>query len=305
MHLRFRILTVCLTIVVSLSFELSQVFGQSGDAGDAGAFLKFGFGVRGAAFGESFAAIASDPSAVYYNPAGVGFAKKVQAEVSLNRPYTNLNAISYYSFAALLPFPGFKLGLGAAMLSVGDIEEAFDRTGPTGATFEDTELAFFFSYGIAFSDRLAFGANFKIISQEIHSYSAAGYGFDLSILYKGSKFSYGFIIRDLVGAKLQLNQRSDQMPLKLTFALGYRPFKRFTTALGIQGAGDRAATLQPAIDFELVPDILSLRESYSTKSKAFKLGFSLRITTFNIDYFYSLNNELGDSNAIGLRWTMK
>lgn len=86
MNLRRQALTAFLIIIASVLGESKQIYCQTGDAGDAGAFLKFGLGVRGATYGEAFTAVASDPAAIYYNPAGIVFSKKAQAEFSLNRP---------------------------------------------------------------------------------------------------------------------------------------------------------------------------------------------------------------------------
>lgn len=284
----------------------AAVFSQDGDAGDAGAFLKHGFGVKGALFGEAFTAIASDPSAVYYNPAGIGFSEKAAAEIGFNRPFANADGLNYYNVAATFPVSFGRFGIGLAALSVTDIPVANDVSGPTGETFDDTELGFFFSFANSLSENVSFGASLKAISQKLYDYSTSGYGLDIAVLYKAAgKFNMGLILRDVVGPKLKLNQRAYQMPFKLTFASSYKLFDRFTSALGMQATNDRKMTLQPAIDFELLANTLFIRESYSTRTKAFKLGFSLHISGFYVDYFYSLNDDLGDANSVGLRWKAK
>ena len=109
----------------------------------------------------------------------------------------------------------------------------------------------------------------------------------------------------LLGARLKLNEQVFHMPLKMVLATSYRPMPRLLTAVGIQKTGGRRVELQPAVEFELVPETLYLRESYSTHSEAYRLGFTLRFSKLHVDYFYALNNRLGNANSLGVRWKMQ
>src|SRR5437762_4483401 len=48
----------------------------------SGSFLKIGVGARAAALGEAFVAVANDPSAIYWNPAGLASMQRQEFQLS-------------------------------------------------------------------------------------------------------------------------------------------------------------------------------------------------------------------------------
>src|SRR3954470_16143216 len=72
-------------------------------------FLLLGAGARGAALGGSFAAIANDASALYWNPAGVALVSRSEALISTYRYVADTR----YSWAGIaLPLSGGGRSLG-------------------------------------------------------------------------------------------------------------------------------------------------------------------------------------------------
>ena len=72
-------------------------------------FLLFGAGARGTALGGAFAAIATDPSALYYNPAGIALMSRAGATVGTY----DYVADTRYSWGGIaFPFSGGTRAVG-------------------------------------------------------------------------------------------------------------------------------------------------------------------------------------------------
>ena len=82
---------------------------EAQEAGKSGlAFLKVGVGSRGAALGEAYTTLADDPSAIYWNPAGLAAAHGTQLAFTHSRWLGDINnefaAVTFPSFGGTLGF---------------------------------------------------------------------------------------------------------------------------------------------------------------------------------------------------------
>ncbi|MFC1743888.1 DUF5723 family protein [Candidatus Riflebacteria bacterium] len=94
-----------------------------GNAGAAGAFLKFGVGAESLGRGNSFVAVTQDATASYWNPAGLAFAKNpevsfMQANMSLDRKYNFVGFVK--------PLKKYSLGINYIRFGVDNIPETRD-----------------------------------------------------------------------------------------------------------------------------------------------------------------------------------
>ena len=87
-----------LITVFAMMLSVSVVSAETGSAGAAGAWFKFGLGARALGMGGAYGAIAEGVDAVYYNPGGVGFL--AQPEVGLT--YHSLSMDRNLNSAAFL-----------------------------------------------------------------------------------------------------------------------------------------------------------------------------------------------------------
>ena len=72
--------------------------------GAAGLFLRMGVGARALGMGGAFTGIADDPSAAYWNPAGLGQIHNFQLEfMNVNLPFDR----TFNYFSAILPLKRF------------------------------------------------------------------------------------------------------------------------------------------------------------------------------------------------------
>ena len=111
------------------------------NAGTSGAqFLKIGAGARPTAMGDSFAGVADDVNAVYYNPAGLGFLDKTEFTAMHTQYFQGLD----YDFGAFVrPLQSGALGLSAATLKTDAFtRRALDETNTGSFTDQDAAYAF-------------------------------------------------------------------------------------------------------------------------------------------------------------------
>jgi len=69
---------------------------------NAAAFLEIGVGARAMAMGGSYVAVANDPTALYYNPAGIVWIENIQIELMHNKWLVDTN---YEFFGLTMPLP--------------------------------------------------------------------------------------------------------------------------------------------------------------------------------------------------------
>ena len=158
--------------------QAEALWAQS-DAGQPGAFLRYGVGGRALGMGRAFVAVADDASGVYWNPAGLLGIKRVEiASMYSNLYYDNL----YTHFAVVIPRPGRDVKDKVGRFLIGDASalgfgwiglasagyEQRTQSGEYLGDFDIGENAFLFtwareeagSWGI-----LRYGLSFKFVNQ--------------------------------------------------------------------------------------------------------------------------------------------
>jgi hypothetical protein len=139
-------------------------------ATNAGSFLKIGVGAKAVGLGEAFTAIADDPTALFWNPAGITNLARREAHVSHTEWIADIG-YDYFAYAQPLPYFG---GIGAG-IHVGTLRTEMMETTeyqPYGTGREFTYSDLFIGVGAArmFTDKLSIGLGLKYIRE---SYGAA------------------------------------------------------------------------------------------------------------------------------------
>ena len=162
----------------------SSYAGTIKSRGTAGAYeLSIPVGAQGIALNGANLAIVSGVEALYYNPAGASnFGTGVEAQFT-NLAYIADIDVNYAAFVTTIGRAG-TFGLSLKSLNFGDI----DRTTAaipegTGETFSPTFITAAATWSKAFSDRIRFGLNFKIVQERILRASASGIAADIGVQY--------------------------------------------------------------------------------------------------------------------------
>ena len=269
---------------------------QAGTSGAA--FLKLNQSVRAASLGGSFTALADDPSAIFYNPAGL----QLSGNSRFSFTQTSWLMDSTYSTLCYTRPIGESDSLGIALsyAGYGSIQEttANSRTG-TGRFFTPNSVLSVVSW--AHDLRFAYlGVNAKIMRQNIDAYQDEGMGVDLGIL------THTPLENLHLGASIfNLGSSGDKvLPQTILIGLNYK------TTFGADFVGDLRmprdanSTLHFGVEYAPMP-FLTLRVGFNTRAVeaaggSYSLGLGLHFSGFNVDYAYVPYADLGDSHRIGV-----
>ena len=164
-------------------------------------FLLLGAGARGVALGGSFAAIATDVSALYYNPAGSALMTRPGAMVST---YEYVADTRYSWGGVAIPFAGgtrsFGVQIGTFGFSGQPVYTAEQPNG-TGATYSVNETFGGLTLAQNFSDRFSAGLTAKFISDNLGDASgtafAVDFGTNFHALLNNHPIKFAFTLTNL------------------------------------------------------------------------------------------------------------
>jgi hypothetical protein len=168
----------------------------------AAEFLLLAPSARGTALGGSFAALATDVSAVYYNPAGLAQMDKA----GLMASSMNYIADTKYAWAAVgFPFSGGSRAIGVSVSNFGFSDQPVytveDPNGASGAVYSVSETAVGLTYSQQFSDRFSAGFTAKYINDQLGRVTgnafAVDFGTNFHALIGGRPIRASFVVQNL------------------------------------------------------------------------------------------------------------
>lgn len=146
--------------------------------GSSGEFMLLGAGARGTALGGAYAALATDVTALYYNPAGLAQLPRPEAMVST---YSYVADTRYTWFGLAFPMSGGARSVGFSLGTFGFSDQpvyTVDNPDGDGRTYSVAETFIQATYGQNFSDRFSAGVSFKVISDELGDTKASAFAVD-------------------------------------------------------------------------------------------------------------------------------
>lgn len=170
----------------------------------AASFLEIGVGARPLAMGGAFAALANDPSAMYWNVAGIAKAERIGIFFNHSEWVADIN-FDYLS--GIIPVGQFgALGISITALTMDEMNvTTVDAPEGTGQTFKAGDFAVSIGYALKLTDRFAIGFNPKFIYQSIWQMSATGFAVDVGVHYDTpfKNVALGFAMTNF-GTKMQM-----------------------------------------------------------------------------------------------------
>ncbi len=150
-------------------------------------FLLLPPSARGTALGGGFAALATDVSAVYYNPAGLA----QMDHAGLMASTMNYVASTKYAWAAAaFPFSGGARAIGVSVANFGfsnqPVYTVEDPTGSTGQVYSVSETEVGLTYSQQFSDRFSAGITAKLINDQLGLTTGNAFAVDLGTSFHAS-----------------------------------------------------------------------------------------------------------------------
>ncbi len=235
MH-RFSMVLVLALALLASSLSPPRARAAAGEAGFA--FLKLGVGARPMGMGSAYVALANDPTAVYWNPAGLGGAEGSQVTVMHNEWIQDFRQ----EFAAVSRSVGAgTFGLGISGFYTSELESRDDVGNLTGH-FGFNDLAITGAYAHRFAQHATGGIAVKFIREMIDQENATAVAFDLGgrVALGSSGLALGAALQNLGG---DATFRTVSFPLPRTIRAG----AALTRAIpGLSGKGVLSAEVRNA-----------------------------------------------------------
>ncbi len=287
-----------IAIVAILGILSGSALAADPQGGRESLFL-LGAGSRSVGMGGAFVALADDATAVYWNPAGL--ARLQHRELSIM--HTSLWEDTRYQFAgAVWPILDFgTVGVGGVVLGTSAVEFR-DQFGPLGEHDYSTGQ-YWLSYGRRITGGLSGGANLKVLSQSLHTFSSTTAAVDLGLLYQIREFaSIGVNLQDIVGGDLKLSQVEESVPYNIKAGVAVRYFTD-DGSYGVTAAADVDATEEQPAKMHFgaevkIAEYLFARAGYDRDEVTFGGGIKYKLAAF--DYAYKSNETLEGTHRVGL-----
>ena len=288
-HWQMTLCAVALATCMALPAVAQQTGTQDNTAygGASGEFLLLGAGARGVALGPSFAALTTDISAMYYNPAGLA---------QLSQPGVMFSSYSYvaetkYTWGGIaFPLTGGSRAVGFSLGSFGFSDQpiyTIEDPDGDGRTYSVRETFVSVTAAQNFSDRFSAGLSLKFVSDRLGS--ARGYAFAID---------FGTSFHANVGAR----------PIRASFVI-----QNLGSNLHHDGQDLDAGVQRPAplgtITVPQEPQASRLRTTAWTLPVLFRVGVALDVISQGMNrvtvlgQFDQANNNKPAAGA-GLEWAM-
>ncbi len=292
----------------------------------SGTFLRIGVGARAIGLGESFVAVANDPSAVYWNPAGL--ASLQRAEVALSHVGWP-GDVNYEHVAWVQPVN--RLG-GSVALQFGILSTELDETTElqpfgTGRSFFYSDMVFGIAYARRWTDKLLVGAGVKYVREDLGS-DVGGPTTSAMLVDIGSIYYLGLgsvrIATSLSNFGPELKPSGEFVspttgerraydgfdpPTVFRYGIAFEPIEsteqRVTTALEINQPADNSQAIKLGAEWSWRRQ-LALRTGYNFGADALAYsagaGFNATIgqAQATIDYAWTHGGDLGSVNRLSL-----
>lgn len=207
-----------------LAAVVATLFGDISVAGELGSntanFLKIGVGARALGMGCAFTSIADNPSAVYWNAAGLRRLTSSQAEFSHQSWYQDVTVENLQ-----IAFPGDKVSFGAGItyVNLGSIR-SYDELGNQSDEITLYNMAFTVAAAADITDNVAIGVSAKYIEQSFDIVKGDAVAADVGILASSHGINFGAAVTNM-GTDITYFNVSEPLPAAVRTGVSFRQFE--------------------------------------------------------------------------------
>jgi hypothetical protein len=278
-------------------------------------FLRIGVGARSAGMGSAFTATADDPTAMYWNPAGL--ARMTERQIAAAHAEW-LSDLSFDFVGGAMPTRWGAIGANAVYLSQGDLKRT-DATGADQGAFGAYDAALGLSLARTLSARATAGGTVKFVQQGIDDEKASGFALDMGYQYQHTaRWAFGAAVQNL-GADLKFVSESYRLPLSVAFGAGYTPLANMTVAADLRHEVYVGATSLNLGSEYWAMNTVALRAGYNAPMSAgdgasaykgmsdgttfdaftgLNMGLGLKLSRYQVDYALVPYGDLGSTHRL-------
>ena len=280
----------------------SQGSGQAGQTGLA--FLKLGVGARSLGMGEAYSAIASDPSAMYYNPASLSLSGSSQI-LLMHKEWIQDTRTEYIAATAAMSKVTFGISVNSTSINNIEVREG---PGPAQGTFDAHNAAIGISGAYRIDSCLSIGATGKYLYEKILVNEASGFGIDLGGWYETPWSVRLALAVNNLGSIGELGYEATKLPTTIRAGGAYLTrieaidgtFTAATDVVAITGENTTHLHLGAELNYR---QTLSARVGYQTgyDARSFTTGVGFRYAQFQFDYAFAPTKfDLGSTHTFSL-----
>lgn len=270
-------------------------------------FLSFDTSARAVGMGGAYTALASNSTALAYNPAGLTRGSANEAAFMHNQHFQGITQ-EYFSYAS-------SGGWGASLnyLSFGDIPKT-TISNPSGTGLGEValrDMAVGVGYATALSKNVLFGAGVKLVRESIAGEKAQGFMFDGGILFNVpavENLTLGLALKN-IGPNIKFQETNEALPhaVHAGAAYNFNCYRQKTTvSLDAQKTKDEDVVFKLGAEV-LAGGIVPLRAGFTTANDdgpGISVGTGYSSQNINLDYAYVPFKDLGNTHrfSISFRW---
>jgi len=329
-------------IIFCIHFFIGHAYAVDKTGTTAAKFLHMNVGSRAVGMGGAFTSIANDATAMYWNPAGLGFHKV--KEVFFN--HSNWIAdISFDYFGFSLPLLNNQFfGLNITSVTMEDMEVTRYGNENTGETFSAANYAVGATYSMNLTDRFSIGFNGKYIQENIANNRAAGIALDIGTLFFTP---FGFMLGTSIsnfGPKMNMTGDDLLVPVDINETIegnnesvtGYLSTDKFdlplilrvgisdqmnvgqfgvaTWSVDVNSPNDNTMYLNAGLECALFNNLLIVRSGMNSlflhdREKEMSMGIGLNMTNIlkkNLFINYSVEtlSHLGETHQFSIQFSL-
>jgi hypothetical protein len=293
-------------ITASYLVMTCQLYTQQGTTGLS--FLKNGVGARAQAMGEASAAMFSDPTVIFFNPANIACFEDVRIHFTHKSWMKDMNT-DYIAVTA--PWKSLNFGLSINSTGIDDIELRTVPGDPEGY-FSARNIAIGLTTAFKVHPDIGFGITAKYLYEKIYVDEASGYAFDAGGYYRTPwKVDVAFSISN-IGSMSALKDEATKLPLVFRFGAGYElPWKSIDGVVSLSAdlvsfPIEETYHIHAGTEI-LMKDVVAFRvgyiSGYETRSISVGLGIHYRFLSLGYAYI-PFNNNFQSSHTLSLDITL-
>jgi hypothetical protein len=284
-RMRLTVLTIALLAITAAT--------ASGQGTSGSQFLGVGVGGRAMGMGGAYVSVSDDPTALYWNPAGLTRISGHRVTVS-HLSWLSDASYQYASYAR-------ELGAnGAVGVAVEQGSVAWDNTG--AGDFEAGDFAGVVGYGRRIRPNLGVGGGLKMLSSSLGDSEASSFAVDLGAVYSLSDdASLGIAVRNL-GPGMTFEDKSDPLPTTMTVGGSYR-WRGLLFAADLEKVNDLSAATRLGAEYSPA-EFVALRGGFILGDESVLSSFTGGIginwkDTWALDYAYR-DADIGETHQFAL-----